>query len=151
MATISTIPAAWDALVAALDTGELLNKVHYAWPGPEVAKTVHEAVWVDAVTDWETIDPNIKAGRRHRDETYVFELVLWAAKPELVASQARAANLRAFELLEIVENQLANDVQLGETTIHWLLPRGRTHTLVPLERGWGCQIITRIEGSARLT
>lgn len=152
MATTSTLPLAKKALKTALDTGLLLGKVHYAWPGPEVAKGVHEAVWIDGNTpEWETGDPNIKAGRRQRQETYTLDVVLWVAKPELTAAQAEACDDRAFELLAVIENVLANDVQVGETSVHWLLPGSRTHNLVPLERGWGCQIVLQIEGSARLT
>jgi hypothetical protein len=46
MATTTTIGAARDALVAALNTGDLTGNVHYAWPGPEIAKGHLELVWI---------------------------------------------------------------------------------------------------------
>jgi hypothetical protein len=58
---------------------------------------------------------------------------------------------RALEMLAVVENQLADDVQLGDTSIHWLVLEDRTIDLIPYQKGWSCQIVLQIEGSARLT
>ncbi|MGH3942625.1 MAG: hypothetical protein ACRDTG_29180 [Pseudonocardiaceae bacterium] len=151
MASTSTIGLARAALVTALDTGELTGKVHYAWPGPKAAKQAYELLWIDRIPQWSQAIPNIKAGRKQRQETYTFELVLWVAKPELTAAGARQTFDRAVELLTVVENALAEDVQLGQSAIQWMLLADREVDLVPYETGWGVQIMPRIQGNARLT
>lgn len=151
MPTSTTLVTARNALVAQLDTGALLGNVSYAWPGPEVAKGRHELLWIDRVRDWTQTIPNMKAGRKQRQESYVFELVLWVAKPELTAATAAQCDARVVELMDIVDSALADDVQLGETDLHWLLLTERTHDLIPYETGWACQIVLSIEAQARLT
>lgn len=151
MATTSTIGLARVALVTVLDAGELAGKIFYAWPGPEAAKQRHELLWIDATTDWTQTIPNIKAGRKQRQESYVHELVLWVAKPEFTAAGAQATFERALELMEVVEDALADDVQLAETAIQWMVLEDREVALVPYEKGWGAQIIARVQGNARLT
>lgn len=151
MPTATTLVTARKLLVSQLDTGDLAGNVSYAWPGPEVAKGRHELLWVDRVRDWTQNVPNMKAGRKQRQESYVFELVLWVAKPELTAATAVECDERAVELLDVVDDALADDVQLGETDLHWLLLTDRAHDLIPYETGWACQIVLSVEGSARLT
>lgn len=151
MATISTIGTARSTLVTALDTGALAGTVYYAWPGPEVAKGQHEMLWVEGIPEWTQSIPNIKAGRKQRQERYVLELGLFVAKPEETAAGAQATFERALALLAVVENALADDVQLGEGSIQWMVLEGRNVELVPFEKGWGCQIMLQIEGNARLT
>lgn len=151
MATTSTLGLARAALVTALGTGALAGKLHYAWPGPLVVKQSHELLWIDDVPEWTMTIPNIKAGRKQRQETYVLELVLWVAKPELTAADAQAAFERALVLLAVVEDTLANDVQAGQTAIQWTVLEELDPDLVPYETGWGCQIVLRIRGNARLT
>lgn len=151
MATTSTLVVARAALVNALDTGDLAGKVHYAWPGPEIARNAHEVVWVDRVTDWTRSIPNIKAGRKQRQESFTLELVLWVAKPELTAAGAQAADTRALSLLAVVEDALADDVQLGETRVQWMELGDTSIDSIPLERGWGTQIVASVQGNARLT
>lgn len=153
MPTTSTIGLARAALVTALDTGALAGKVHYAWPGPQASRGARELLWIDRVPpgSWTQDIPNIKAGRKQRQERYVHELVLWVAKPELTAADAQAAEERALELATVVENALADDVQLAEANIQWMVLSDRLLDLVPFEKGWGCQIVLSIEGNARLT
>lgn len=151
MATTSTIALARAALVTALDTGDLAGKVHYAWPGPEIATGSHEVAWIDRIPEWSQTIPNIKAGRVQRQETYTFELVLWVAKPELTVAGAQETFERAVELMEVAEDALADDVQVGETAVQWMLLASRTPDLVPFETGWGCQIVSSVQGNARLT
>lgn len=151
MSTTSTIGLARAALVTALNTGALAGNVHYAWPGPMASKGARELLWVDRVTDWTQEIAGIKAGRKQRQETYTFELVLWVAKPELTAAEAQAAFERSLVLAAVVEDQLANDVQLAQASIQWMVLTSRSLELVPFEKGWGCQIVLSIEGNARLT
>lgn len=151
MPTSTTLTTARALLVTKLDTGKLANNVYYAWPGPEATKDRHELLWIDRVRDWTQEVPNMKAGRKQRQESYVFELVLWVAKPELTASTAKSCDTRAIELMDVVDDALADDVQLAETDVHWLLLTDRTHDLIPHETGWACQIVLSVEGQARLT
>lgn len=153
MSTTSTIGLARAALVTALNTGALAGNVHYAWPGPLVSKGARELVWVDRVVpgSWTQEIAGIKAGRKQRQESYTHELVLWVAKPELTAADAQAAEDRALVLAAVVEDALANDVQLAQANIQWMVLTDRTLELVPFEKGWGCQIVLSIEGNARLT
>lgn len=151
MPTATTLVTARKLLRDQLDTGDLAGNVYYAWPGPEVAKGRHELLWVDRVVDWTQEVPNMKAGRKQRQESYTFELVLWVAMPELTAATAVECDERAVELLDVVDDALADDVQLGETDLHWLLLTDRAHDLIPYETGWACQIVLSVEGQARLT
>lgn len=151
MPTSTTLTTARALLVEKLDTGKLANNVYYAWPGPDVAKDRHELLWIDRVRDWTQQLPNMKAGRKQRQESYVFELVLWVAQPELTAAEASTCDDRAIELMDVIDDALAADVQLGETDIHWLLLTDRAHDLIPYETGWACQIVLSVEGQARLT
>lgn len=151
MPTTTTIGLARDALISAINTGDLQDKVFYAWPGPEIAKGYWEAAWIDTVLEWTQQIPTLKTGRKQRQERYVFELVLWVAKPEVGSLGAKATFDRALELLAIVENALADDVQLGDTNIQWMAGISRTVDLIPHEKGWATQLVVRIEGNARLT
>lgn len=151
MPTATTLVTARKLLVSQLDTGDLTGNVYYAWPGPEAAKNRHELLWVDRVRDWTQEVPNMKAGRKQRQESYTFELVLWVARPELTAETAVHCDERAIELMNVVDDGLADDVQLSETALHWLLLTDRAHDLIPYETGWGCQIVLSVQGQARLT
>lgn len=151
MPTTSTIGVFRAALVTALDTGALAGKVHYAWPGPQIAKGAHEAFWFDEMPEWSQTIPNIKAGRKQRQETYTLEGVLWVAQPDVGVDGAQACFERALVLAAVPENALADDVQLGETGIQWSLLNDRKPALVPHENGWATLITMQFEGNARLT
>lgn len=151
MPTTSTIGIFRAAMVTAFDTGELTGKVHYAWPGPQIAKGAHEVFWFDEIPEWSQTIPNLKAGRKQRQETYTLEGVLWVAQPDVGVAGAQACFERALVLATIPENALADDVQLGETGIQWGVLPERTAALIPHENGWASMITTRFEGNARLT
>jgi hypothetical protein len=149
--TTSTLGLFRAALVTALDTGALADKVHYAWPGPQIAKGAHEVLWFDEIPEWSQTIPNMKAGRKQRQETYTLEGVLWVAKPDVGVDGAQETFERALVLAAVAENALADDVQLGETGIQWGLLAERTPALIPHEKGWAAMIVMRFEGNARLT
>lgn len=152
MPTSTTIHTARSALVSVLNARpQLAGKAFYAWQGPEWARDFHELLWVDNVPEWTQEIPNIKAGRKQRQESYTFELVIWVAKPEEDSTGAETTDQRAIELLDVVDDVLAEDVQAGGTDIHWLILGSRSHDLIPYLTGWACQIVLQIEGSARLT
>lgn len=154
MATTSTIGTARAQLVSALSTGELLNKVHYAWPGPSVQNGVFEGAWISGIVDWHWQIPNIKAGRKQRQEHYVFELTIWVNKADQNITAAQAAFERCLVLLGEVEDVLADNIQINTTAanaIQWAAVNIGKAAEMPLERGWGCMITVQIEGNARLT
>lgn len=151
MSTTSTIAVARNALQIQIDTGALEGNVHYAWPGPVAEK--NEICWIDRIVpgSWTAEIPNIKAGRVQRQEAYTFEVVLWVTKPEEDADGAKTVFDRAVALAAVIEDAVADDVQLGNSNIGWTMISDRDIDLVPQDRGWGCQVILRIEGNARLT
>lgn len=150
MATTSTLATARAAIVDALNTGALQNKVRYAWPGPE-GDGENELCWVDSVPEWTQAIPNIKAGRIQRQESYTFEVVIWVAAPELTSDGCQQAMERVLVLCAVAENALADDVQLGETAIQKLEITDREYSETPYEAGWTCQVVLTITGQARLT
>jgi hypothetical protein len=151
MSTTTTIGEARAALVTALDTGVLADHVHYAWPGP-ISGEANELVYVHDVRDWTMDIPNIKAGRKQRQESYTFELVIFTAHPEQTAAGAQTAFERALTLLGVVEDELADDVQLGDSDIQLLQLAGVDDiSLLPHQTGWACELVALVEGQARLT
>lgn len=152
MPTTSTLGLAWQALVTAIDTGALAGRVFYAWPGPQAAQQNYEVAWVNgAVKDWAQEIPTIKAGRKQRQETYTLEVIIWVAKPELTSETAKTVVDRALLLADVVDDALANDVQVGELNVQWAMLAKREMDLVPYESGWGAQIVLSVEAHARLT
>ena len=149
MATTSTIGTARAALVAAMNTGELKDNVFYAWPGPDAER--NELVWISQIREWEQDDPLIKAGRRHRQERYVFEVTLLVAKPELNAGGAQATFERALVLFGLIEDAIANAHQLGTTAIQRAQIIDIEAEEAPMERGWAFVLTFGVECHARLT
>lgn len=151
MPTTTTIGTARARLVVVCNAGEMDGKFHYAWPGPQIASGAHEVAWISNVTDWEQTIPNIKAGRKQRQETYKFELTLWVAQPDTGVDGAQACFERTLALMTVLENELADDVQAGTHDVHWLQLTERVPDLVPYENGWACMVVSTVEGQARLT
>lgn len=150
MATTSTIGVARQALVDALDSGALAGKVHYSWQGSHMEQ--NEVAWVHDVTEWTQTIPNIKAGRVQRQESYTFEVVIWVAQPQGSADTAKTTFDRALALAAVAENALADDTDLGAAGVQWLVLENREGPhLTPLDKGWGCEIVLSVNGSARLT
>lgn len=151
VSTTSVLGVAKDALVAALDTDTLSGRVHYAWPGPQVAKEWFEGLWLGDVKDWTQQFPNSRAGRKQRQEEFTIQAVIWVAKPDQDSTGAKATQDRALELLAVVENALADDVQVGSAAIQWGQVASMANEMTPLENGWGCMITVDITAHARLT
>lgn len=153
--TTTTVAAARAQLVTALAVGELAEvdgvpKVHYAWPGPHIAQGAHEMVYVERIRDWTQRIPTIKAGRKQRDEEFTFDLGLWVSQPDTDADGAQQCFERAIELHNEIDNAIADDVQLGLTTLKWSELTDRTVEQFPHQRGWACFIGMSITGRARL-
>jgi hypothetical protein len=152
MATTSVLGIARARLVEACGTGELEGKFHYAWPGAEISKGRHEVFWIDDIPKWNQSIPNLKAGRKQRQEEFSIEIVGWVSRPgEPGDVGARATFERMLELLAVLENNMADDVQLENSAFQWLQLTERVPDLVPHERGWACMVVSTVEGQARLT
>lgn len=150
MATTTTIGTARARLVTVLNTGEMDGKFHYAWPGPQIAKGAHEAAWISDIPEWTQTIPNLKAGRKQRQESYRFEVTLWVAQPDTGPDKAQVCFERTLTLLAVLENALADDVQAGTSAVQWLQLTDRVTDLIPHERGWACMVVSTVEGQARL-
>lgn len=149
MPTTSAIATARDALVTALDAeATLTGNVHYAWEGVVMEKP--EAVWIDQVSDWTSEIASIKAGRKHRNEQFTFQLVINVVT-QGVAGSAQTCFERAVTLHAAVEDALADDVQAGTTAVQWLHVEGVEANLLPYEKGWLAQLVVDVTGHARLT
>ena len=150
MATASTVPAFIDALLAAMTSALPSVQVSAAWPGPDADD--EEMLFIgDAVESWDLEIPTMKAGRKQRQETYTVTVEAWVAKKgELRADSATAARTRAIELIDEIDEFLAETPSLLDS-IQWARLTGRGATLVPFGQGWACQATAAIEVAARLT
>lgn len=156
--TTSTVPTFKARLVVVLDAA-LTVPVTYAWPG---ADTEAEAVFLGRHPD---LVPNpltestrlsfdlssIKAGRKHRTETYDVDLTIWSFRPELQPDDAATAESRAFEILEAVEDALANDPTLAVEGVSHAVIESAPYSLIPFQKGWAGVITPTITVTARLT
>lgn len=93
----------------------------------------------------------IKAGRKHRDETYTVEVTVWTYRHDVAPSDANEVDERAFELVEEVENVLANDPRLGLDAIQWAKVAEINAVGRAFSGGWVVEAVIAIEVRARLT
>lgn len=144
------------AALANASTDGTQVQVEYAWPGPA---TEPESVFLgrhpaleDIRTDATHEDPTIKAGRRSRQESYDIPITVWVFGPNLTPADAQKCELRAFELLGLIEDMLADDPLIGLTAqqIQHVLPVSVASTLRPFEAGWACDLVFTVAVSARL-
>lgn len=106
MPTTSTAPVVKTRLLellAAAATGVQVERHH---PGDALA---HEAIFTGRVRGTSSI-PVAKAGRKKREEEYTIEVWFVVAH----ATTELDAELRAFELLGLLEDALANDPTLAQ-------------------------------------
>lgn len=147
MATTSTVTTVKAQLVTSMKAStDMPDWVTYSW-----------APWGDAdqvflgVVDGESNIATIKAGRKHRQETYTVDVVLRAIGQDKTPQSAQAVEERAFGYLAALEDILADDVQVdGLTSIQWARLFDFSSTLEPKDKGWGCQITCTVEVTARL-
>lgn len=151
MSTTSTVTDFKSALIAALAARPDMTGVQvvYSWPGPT---TRPEAVFFGESLSGESEIPTIKAGRKQRSETYELEIVCWvfltASTPTTGAQEAEA---RAFELMQSVDDLLADDPQVGVQFVQWARLGNFESLLAPVEKGWACALSRKINVQARLT
>lgn len=163
MGTVSTIPLVKAQIVSQLRTalatasssgGQI--QTEFAWPGP---KTENESVFLGRHPGDETgIDaehriPNIKAGRKQRQESYTVPISVWIFGQAQLPSEAQACEARAFEVFELIEDMFAEDPLIGLTAqdIQYATVAGMTPHLWPFETGWACELVVNVEVQARLT
>ena len=150
MSTTTTVPAFLAAFVPLLQAALPGVKVTPVWPGPE-AQGDEMVFMSDSVDNWDVEIPTMKAGRKQRQESYDITVEAWVGKKgELREASATAARARAIELIDAIDDMLADDPEVIPAVQHARLT-GRGATLVPLEKGWACQATATIEVAARLT
>lgn len=147
--TSSRIAAARAALVSAVNSGELTGKAFYAFPGA-VLGSLEEYAFVDGVVNWTIEDANIKAGRRHRNETFMLLLEVRVFAPEVGAEGAQTALERLLTLTKVVEDALADDVTLGGSVDSAILTDGRDVGEIAYDTGWRFDVTLGVECKARL-
>lgn len=162
MATTSTIPTVKAQLVTKFTTalataspsaGQV--QVAYAWPGPN---TKSEAVFLGYHPELRDIRlesvseiPTIKAGRKQRQENYTVPVTIWTFHPEYTPDRADDCEARAFVLFGHLEDELADDVQIGLGSIQWARLGDYSSTLWPFNKGWACELVFEVDVQARLT
>lgn len=161
MATSSTLPAVKAQLVSLLTTalatsGASGGAVHvdYSW-SPNVED---EAVFLGRRDEdgpvWSSVLTHdiatIKAGRKWRDENYTVELTVWTHRPDVSPTAANEVEERAFELVEKVEDVLANDPTLGLDVIQWAKVASIDAAGRALDGGWFVTCVITVEVQARL-
>lgn len=147
MSTHSTIPTVRQKLVDLLKARPDLAEVLIAYALPTWPE--REAIYFSGATFRHDL-PVMRANRKPRDEEYELRGYIVAAAPGNASDEA---DLRAFELLGVLEDVLADDPQLGFTdgTIAWSKLGQCDAGLDPEREGWDGLIQFRIEVMARLT
>lgn len=124
-------------------------EVAYAWPGPN---TRNEALFFGEAAEGTSTVPTIAAGRKQRQEDYDLELVAWVFMPgNTGAPGAEAAEVRAFQLMESVDNLLADNPRLGTAYLQWARLGAFESRLAVNDKGWACAHSRTIHVGARLT
>lgn len=162
MATSSTVPTVKARLVTEFTTalataspagGQV--QVAYAWPG---SNTQLEVVFLGYHPDLRDIRlealseiPTIKAGRKHRQETYTVPVTVWTFDPKYTADKAQQCEARAFALFDPLQDALADDPQIGLSAIQSAMLGDYAATLWPFNKGWACELVFEVNVAARLT
>lgn len=131
MATSSTYVAFKQQLVdqltvALAESGRNHNpvQVSYWWPA---GNTDADCVYLGRRPDLgvnpsgriESRIPTIKAGRKQRQESYTVEVTVQTVRNDLTAGEAETAEAWAFSILDKIDDLLADDSQIGMSSIQW--------------------------------
>lgn len=166
MATTSTVPdfharfvtVAENALLTAGRDGGAVN-VYYCWPGA-VLQGKEEAVFggtwpqqdnAATLLDIDFEIPTLKAGRKQREETYEFPFTVWTFRPDTDPTTPEVCHVRAFEIMDDLEDEFADDPQIGLSSIQWAVLSEIRQMLFPYESGWACTLEATVNVQARLT
>lgn len=149
MATVSTYATVKSQLVTSLAAHADLSTadVTYGWR----AWGATEQVFLGDV-EGESRIPTIKSGRKQRQENYTVDVIFRVYDHDGSPSGDADTEARALEMLGALDDVLADDVQIdGVTAIQWAQVGDFTSRLVPRDKGWGCEVLSTVEVSARLT
>lgn len=156
MSTTSTAPAVVTALLSALNAAYLADvdldhvKAWESWPGPAATS---EMLILGQVA-WDEYEiPTIKAGRQARQEEWHVPFEVWVVGAEGTTPSAPAASrTRAFAILAVAENVVADDpwVGLDRSDVQWVQIRPETAAPHEFESGWAYVITGRFRAAARL-
>lgn len=145
MATTSTVPAVKAAVVTAVAAA--LPSVQVVWGRPSDTAIARETVYIADVSGNHRI-PVMTSGRKHREEEVSIDVVVAVLKAR---GTSQAAEERAWELLDALENVLADDPTLTavDGLVHATLGDLRVETDIAKEGGV-CIIVTSIDVLSRL-
>ena len=165
MATTSTVPTVKARLVTVFTTALATASASggqvptsYAWPGPSTS--AEEQVFLGHHPELRDIAlnpsheiPNVKAGRKQREETYQVPVTVWVFDTDSTPDAAATVEARAYTLFGLLEDVLADDPQIGlaQGVIQWAKTAGHVTTLWPFNKGWACSLVFDVDVSARLT
>lgn len=145
MPTVSTIPGVKTELLRLLQAEPALANVGITYSPPRELKRA--SIYFTGTTFTHAL-ATIRSGRKNRDELYTLRLEIAACGPGQASPSAEA---RAFELLETIENVLADNPNLGGELIEWAELSECTAGLDENLEGWSGLIRIGIECHARLT
>lgn len=111
MATGSTVYTVKAAVVALLQANSALQGVQITHSYPGEAAIKREAIYLDRPVIGRHEIANMKAGRKQRNETYALPIGISVVKPKGTVADAEQ---RAFDLLQEIEDMLADDPSLGD-------------------------------------
>lgn len=162
MATVSTIPAVKAQLVSKIRTALATSsqdggqvQTSYAWPGPD---SEHESVFLGRHPELDDIRvdanhqiPTLKAGRKQRQESYSIPVTVFVFRPDLSPDGAQTCETQGFSILDDIEDVLADDPQIGLTSIQWATAGDIQALLWPFQSGWASEIVLSVNVEARLT
>jgi hypothetical protein len=150
MAT-SAVPATEKALIQAMRSHQALSGVLVspAWPG---ADSDREMVFLGyELLDWNLEVPTMKSGRKHRDETFTLQVIAWVFMESLHPSEVQKATDRAHELIDVVDDILADDPTLGGVEcLSWALPADGSRNVGPVDKGYAVEATRNVSAKARL-
>ena len=143
MGTTSSVPALLEAIHDALATALPLVQVSFGFPGDTIER---ECFWLAGAEGAYDI-PNMRAGRKQRDETYEVKAFIDVLIP--AGTQQEALN-KAYTHFAALEDLLANDPSIAGVVT--AATAGRFVTSIGLEpqASW-CRIELGIDVEARLT
>lgn len=152
MSTTTTVPAVIDAVLSTINADLTDVTAYETWPGPEASAemvVLGEIRW----TEYQIV--TVKTARKQRDEEYEIDWFIYVAgEPGTTPDNPKPARDRAFEIMESLEDVLANDpaAGLGYASIIYIqvAPGDETTGPVVFEKGWAYRIPGKFRIRARL-
>lgn len=147
-----------EALSAAARNGGQVQ-TSYAWPGPATEQVTvflgrHPDLLSPNTTAVDSRIPNMKAGRKQRQEQFRIPVSVWAFLPDLTPADVETAEEYVFDVAGLVEGVHADDPKLDLTTtiqkaeiVEWEIPEAP----MPFEGGYVVPLTLTVEVQARLS